>query len=172
MPKKAGKTITATEPPQEELIQVRIFRINEVINQLARYSVRTRCLRTTDMRIMNLLFDAGELSINELARRSHVDKAWISRSVMELLKKRLVGKKADPNDARAQLIRLTPKSRTLIETVRPQLISNERRLLADIGEQQLKQQLDKLLLNADLLLESYQHQHKKQQHKKQQHKKR
>jgi len=166
MPKKAGKTITATEPPQEELIQVRIFRINEVINQLARYSVRTRGLRTTDMRIMNLLFDAGELSINELARRAHVDKAWISRSVMELLKKRLVGKKADPNDARAQLIRLTPKSRTLIETVRPQLISNERRLLADIGEQQLKQQLDKLLLNADLLLESYQHQHKKQQHKK------
>jgi DNA-binding MarR family transcriptional regulator len=172
MPKKAGKTITATEPPQEELIQVRIFRINEVINQLARYSVRTRGLRTTDMRIMNLVFDAGELSINELARRSHVDKAWISRSVMELLKKRLVGKKADPNDARAQLIRLTPKSRTLIETVRPQLISNERRLLADIGEQQLKQQLDKLLLNADLLLESYQHQHKKHQHKKQQHKKR
>ena len=165
MPKPA-KPDAAITPLKEELIQVRIFRINEVINQLARYSVRTRGLRTTDMRIMNLLFDAGELSINELARRSHVDKAWISRSVMELLKKRLVGKKADPNDARAQLIRLTPKSRTLIETVRPQLISNERRLLADIGEQQLKQQLDKLLLNADLLLESYQHQHKKQQHKK------
>ena len=165
MPKPAKSNI-AIAPLQEDLIQVRIIRIQEVITQLARYSVRARGLRHTDLRIMNLLFDAGELSINELARRAHVDKAWISRSVMELLKKRLVGKKADPNDARAQLIRLTPKSRTLVETVRPQLISNERRLLADIGEQQLKQQLDKLLLNADLLLESYQHQHKKQQHKK------
>jgi DNA-binding MarR family transcriptional regulator len=164
MPKPAKSNI-AIAPLQEDLIQVRIIRIQEVITQLARYSVRARGLRHTDLRIMNLLFDAGELSINELARRAHVDKAWISRSVMELLKKRLVGKKADPNDARAQLIRLTPKSLTLIETVRPQLISNERRLLADIGEQQLKQQLDKLLLNADLLLESYQ-QHKKQQHKK------
>ena len=164
MPKPAKSNI-AIASLQEDLIQVRIIRIQEVITQLARYSVRTRGLRTTDMRIMNLLFDAGELSINELARRAHVDKAWISRSVMELLKKRWVSKKPDPDDARAQLIRLTPKSRTLIETVRPQLISNERRLLADIGEQQLKQQLDKLLLNADLLLESYQQQ-KKQQHKK------
>jgi len=164
MPKPAKSNI-AIASLQEDLIQVRIIRIQEVITQLARYSVRTRGLRTTDMRIMNLLFDAGELSINELARRAHVDKAWISRSVMELLKKRWVSKKPDPDDARAQLIRLTPKSRTLSETVRPQLISNERRLLADIGEQQLKQQLDKLLLNADLLLESYQQQ-KKQQHKK------
>ena len=165
MPKPAKSNI-AIAPLQEDLIQVRIIRIQEVITQLARYSVRTRGLRTTDMRIMNLLFDAGELSINELARRAHVDKAWISRSVMELLKKRWVSKKPDPDDARAQLIRLTPKSRTLIETVRPQLISNERRLLTGVNEKQLKQQLDKLLLNADLLLESYQQQHKKQQHKK------
>jgi DNA-binding MarR family transcriptional regulator len=160
MPKPA-KTASAKKPLQEDLIQVRIFRIHEVIEQLARYSVRTRGLRTTDMRIMNLLFDAGELSVNELARRAHVDKAWISRSVMELLRKRLVNKKADPNDARAQLIRLTPKSRTLIEAVRPQLFSNERRLLDGVNEKQLKKQFDKLLLNADLLLESYQQKHKK-----------
>jgi DNA-binding MarR family transcriptional regulator len=164
MPKPAKSNI-AIAPLQEDLIQVRIIRIQEVITQLARYSVRARGLRHTDLRIMNLLFDAGELSINELARRAHVDKAWISRSVMELLQKRWVSKKPDPGDARAQLIRLTPKSRTLIETVRPQLISNERRLLTGVNEKQLKQQLDKLLLNADLLLESYQQQ-KKQQHKK------
>lgn len=158
--KKPKKSAPAT-PPLEDLLQVRLVRINEVISQLARFSVRKRGLRHTDLRIMNLLFDAGELSINELARRAHVDKAWISRSVMELLQKRWVTKQADPSDARAQLIRLTPKSRTLMETVRPQLESNERRMLAGVNEQQLKKQLDKVLLNADLLLEFYHQQHKK-----------
>lgn len=158
--KKTKISAPATVPLQD-LLQVRLIQISEIISQLARFSVRKHGLRHTDLRIMNLLFDAGELSINELARRAHVDKAWISRSVMELLEKRWVTKHADPQDARAQLIRLTPKSRTLMDTVRPQLESNERRMLAGINEKQLKKQLDKVLLNADLLLESYLQQQKK-----------
>lgn len=148
-------SITGTTP-LEDLLQARLGRIHEVINQLARYSVGARGLRTTDLRIMNLLFDAGTLSINELARRAHVDKAWISRSVMQLMQRRWVSKQPDPSDARAQLIRLTPKSRTLLESVRPQLQSNEERLLTGVNAAQLKKQLDKVLTNAELLLESYQ----------------
>ena len=155
--KKTAKASTFSgNTPLEDLLQARLGRIHEVINQLARYSVGARGLRTTDLRIMNLLFDAGTLSINELARRAHVDKAWISRSVMQLMQRRWVSKQPDPADARAQLIRLTPKSRALLESVRPQMQSNEERLLAGVNEALLKKQLDKVLANADLLLESYQ----------------
>lgn len=154
--KKSAKPSTVVSPtPLEDLLQARLGRIHEVINQLARYSVGARGLRTTDLRIMNLLFDAGTLSINELARRAHVDKAWISRSVMQLLQKRWVSKQPDPADARAQLIRLTPKSRALLESVRPQMQANEVRLLTGVNAAQLKKQLDKVFMNAELLLESY-----------------
>ncbi len=156
MKNSAKPSTVASTTPLEDLLQARLGRIHEVINQLARYSVGARGLRTTDLRIMNLLFDAGTLSINELARRAHVDKAWISRSVMQLLQKRWVSKQPDPADARAQLIRLTPKSRALLESVRPQMQTNEQQLLTGVNAAQLKKQLDKVLMNAELLLESYQ----------------
>lgn len=150
-----------TNAPLEDLIQVRLGRIKEVINQLARFSIGVRGLRSTDLRIMNLLFDSGTLSINELARRSRVDKAWVSRSVTQLLTKRWVSKENDPADARAQLIRLTPKSQDMLEKLRPIVQRNEKLLLQGINETQLKRQLDLLLANASDLLEATERQHNK-----------
>ena len=151
----------ATRAPIEDLLQVRFARLYEIGNQLARYSFRTKGLRTTDLRIMNLLLDNGELSINELARRSRVDKAWVSRSVAQLLAKRWLSKQNNPNDARAQLINLTPKSRDTLEKLRPAIQRNETMLLQGINEKQLKRQLDKVLANASELLETMNRQHKR-----------
>jgi DNA-binding MarR family transcriptional regulator len=139
--------------PMQDLIQARINRIDEVINQLARYSIGTRGLRPTDLRILNILYDTDAVSINELARRAHVDKAWISRSVVQLLEKKLISKQRDPRDSRAQLVRLTPKSRRLMDQVRPQVQSNERFLLQGIDEVAFKRNMDLLLENAAVLLD-------------------
>lgn len=158
-PAKAARKPTSA--PIEDLLQVRFARLYEIGNELARYSFRAKGLRTTDLRIMNLLFDNGELSINELARRSRVDKAWISRSVAQLLQKRWLSKQNNPNDARAQLIRLTPKSRETLEKLRPAIQRNETALLQGINEKQIKRQLDKVLVNASELLESMNRQHKR-----------
>lgn len=139
--------------PIQDLIQVRVGRLQEIINQLARHSVGARGLRSTDLRILNILYDAEAVSINELARRAHVDKAWISRSVVQLLEKKLISKQRDPRDSRAQLVRLTPKARRLLDQVRPQVQSNERFLLQGIDEVAFKQQMDLLMENAVALLE-------------------
>ena len=156
--KKPAKAVSA---PLEDLIQVRLGRLTEVCNQLARFSVGTKGLRITDLRIMNLLFDNGVLSINELARRSRVDKAWVSRSVTQLLEKRWVSKENDPNDARAQLIRLTPKSRETLEKFRPAIQHNEKLLLQGVNEKLLKRQLDRVWINAGDLLETFHRKNKK-----------
>ena len=140
--------------PMEDIIQVRLARLVDVLHQLGRYSLAGVGLRTTDLRILNLLFDRGKLSINELARRAHVDKAWISRSIEQLMNKRWVSKQAHPTDARAQLICLTPKSMAMLEKLRPQVLLNERSLLKGLNEQKLKRQLDHLMQNADDLLAS------------------
>src|SRR5690606_15494812 len=139
--------------PMEDLIQVRVARIDEVIDQIARHSVFSRGLRKTDMRILNNLYDAEALSINELARRAHVDKAWISRSVVQLLERKWISKQQDPRDSRVQLVRLTPKSRRLLDEVRPQVLTNERILLEGIDEVDFKRTMDRLLDNAVALLE-------------------
>lgn len=137
----------------EDLTQVRLGRLMEIITQLAKSSTGARGLRNTDLRILNLLFDAGALSVNELARRAHVDKAWISRSVSELLARKLVKKSADPADARMQLITLTLRSRQILERVHPAVLANEKKLLKGIDEKKLKKTLDQMLQNAELLLD-------------------
>lgn len=143
------------QPPHlmEDIVQVRLMRLNEVINQIRRHSVGAMGLRSTDLRILNILYDAEAVSINELARRAHVDKAWISRSVVQLLDKKWISKQQDPNDSRAQLVRLTQKSRKLLDEVRPQVLLNEQILLQGIGEVAFKKNLDILLENAVALLE-------------------
>lgn len=141
--------------PIQDLIQVRVGRLQEIINQLARHSVGARGLRSTDLRILNILYDADAVSINELARRAHVDKAWISRSVVQLLEKKLISKQRDPRDSRAQLVRLTPKARRLLDQVRPQVQSNERFLLQGLDEVAFKRQMDMLMDNAVALLEQH-----------------
>lgn len=153
MPKKKSSAPVPELHPMEDIVQVRLMRLNEVINQIRRHSVGAMGLRSTDLRILNILYDVESVSINELARRAHVDKAWISRSVVQLLEKKWISKQPDPDDSRAQLVRLTQKSRTLLDKVRPQVLVNEQILLQGINEAAFKKNLDILLQNAVALLE-------------------
>jgi len=153
MPKQKLPVMGPEQHPMEDIVQVRLMRVNEVINQIRRHSVGALGLRSTDLRILNILYDVESVSINELARRAHVDKAWISRSVVELLDKKWISKQQDPNDSRAQLVRLTQKSRKMLDQVRPQVLDNEQILLQGLNEAAFKKSLDLLLANAVALLQ-------------------
>jgi DNA-binding MarR family transcriptional regulator len=153
MPKKPLAAVGQDRHQMEDIVQVRLMRVNEVINQIRRHSVGALGLRSTDLRILNILYDVEAISINELARRAHVDKAWISRSVVQLLEKKWISKQQDPNDSRAQLVRLTQKSRKMLDEVRPQVLLNEQILLQGINEVVFKKNLDLLLESAVALLE-------------------
>jgi DNA-binding MarR family transcriptional regulator len=153
MPKKPLAAVGQDRHQMEDIVQVRLMRVNEVINQIRRHSVGALGLRSTDLRILNILYDVEAISINELARRAHVDKAWISRSVVQLLEKKWISKQQDPNDSRAQLVRLTQKSRKMLDEVRPQVLLNEQILLQGINEVVFKKNLDLLLDSAVALLE-------------------
>ena len=62
-----------------------------------------------------------------------------------------------PHDARATLLKLTPRSRTLLEQVQPAVLANEKALLAGIDEQAFKQQLALIQQNAERLLGQREH---------------
>jgi DNA-binding MarR family transcriptional regulator len=138
----------------EDLVAVRVVRIAEVIARLAIQTIEKRCgLRNTDLRLMNLLDGKPGVTVNEIARRAHIDKAWVSRSLRELEACGLVARRTHRPDSRVRMVSLSAKGRALLERVRPLAASHERRLLAGLNETSFKSQLERLLTNAEVMLE-------------------
>ena len=139
----------------EDNVGVRIVRLADVLTRLAKIGVEEPWgLRSTDLRILNVLDGSESVAISEIARRTHVDKAWISRSVRELEMKKLVERRLDVEDSRLSLAALTDAGKALLEQMRPLARASEQRVLDGIDEKKFKQQLDKLLENAEEILGS------------------
>src|SRR5579863_1036761 len=137
----------------EDLVAVRVVRIAEVVARLATRTIEAKVgLRNTDLRILNLLDRAAGVSVNEIARRAHVDKAWVSRSLRHLEAAGLVIRSSRQQDSRVRVIALTPRGRIRLNQVRPLAQNHESRLLAGIDKAVFKGQLDRLMINAERLL--------------------
>lgn len=151
---RARASSAAKAPTLEDNVGVRVVRIAEVFTRLARQRVEARWgLRSTDLRILNMLDGTESVAVSEIARRTHVDKAWISRSVRELVDKGLVERRSDPDDSRVTLAALTKRGRDLLEDIRPHALWHEKRVLKGIDERAFKADLDRLLANAEAILD-------------------
>ena len=138
----------------EDLVPVRIMRIADVISRLATRGFKARFdLRNTDFRILNLLDHTPGMTVNEIARRTHVDKAWISRSLRQLSEKGLVKRASDKNDSRVSIIRLTRGGQSLLEEIRPLTMATEARMLDGIEARAFKQDLERMMNNVEAMLE-------------------
>jgi DNA-binding MarR family transcriptional regulator len=137
----------------EDLVAVRVVRIAEVVARLATQTIEARVgLRNTDLRILNLLDRTDGVTVNEIARRAHVDKAWVSRSLRHLEAAGLVVRSSLENDSRLSLIRLSVRGRAKLGQVRPLAENHESRLLAGIDKSLFTAQLERLMANAEDLL--------------------
>lgn len=137
----------------EDLVPVRIVRIAEVVARLASRSIgSTFGLRNTDLRLMNMLDGIDGLTVNEIARRAHVDKAWVSRSLRDLEASGLVVRRSSREKTRTRKVELSAKGAALLDQVRPLALAREQRLLDGIDAIHLKKDLDRLLINAELML--------------------
>jgi DNA-binding MarR family transcriptional regulator len=151
----ADPNLDAVRRSLEDLVPVRIVRIAEVISRLATGTIEAQLgLRNTDLRLLNLLDGHDAVTVNELARRAHVDKAWVSRSLRELEKSGLVIRRVSRGSARLCKVSLSAKGSTMLEQVRPLASSRERRLLDGIDETRFKGDLDRLMANAEAMLSS------------------
>jgi len=137
----------------EDLVAVRVVRIAEVVARLATQTIEAKVgLRNTDLRILNLLDRTNGVSVSEIARRAHVDKAWVSRSLRHLETGGLVIRSSLRQDSRISVITLTARGRARLNQVRPLAEAHESRLLAGIDKAAFKGQLDRLMINAEGLL--------------------
>jgi len=151
----ADPQVDAIQKSLEDLVAVRIVRIAEVIARLATQTIEASVgLRNTDLRLMNLLDGTEGVTVNEIARRAHVDKAWVSRSLRELQKSGLVTRRSVRADSRVCVVGLSAKGRALLEQVRPMATTREARLLDGINKIGFKADLDRLMANAEAMLAS------------------
>ncbi len=112
------------------LVSVRIVRLAELILRIGALTFKDRFgLKNTDLRILVMLGAYQPISVNEVSRRTHIDKAWISRSLRGLLRRKLITKAAHPSDSRASLLALTRKGEALLREIAPVAQDYQRQLL-------------------------------------------
>ncbi len=134
----------------EDLVAVRVVRMAEIIHRISSFTIEANFgLRSTDLRILNTLENRKSLTVSEIARRTHVDKAWISRSLNQLEEKRLIKRTIDKDDSRCILITLTKRGSNLLDKVRPVAQSSEAIVLEGLNSAKFKKELNQLMENLE-----------------------
>jgi DNA-binding MarR family transcriptional regulator len=109
-------------------------------------------LNNSELRAMIALRDLQPLTIADLSRVGRIDKAWVSRSVANLLDRGLVSREPHPTDQRMAQIRLTPAGLDLTRAFEPVAHARQKRLLAGLSQREAFRVIDMLQKNADQLL--------------------
>jgi len=136
------------------LISVRVVRLSELILRIGILAFKDRFgVKPTDLRILVMLGAYQPISVNEVSRRTHVDKAWISRSLRGLLRRKLIRRAAHPSDTRATLLSLAPKGEALLREIAPVAQRYQRQLLQGQKARDVERVLDLLSARAEEMFE-------------------
>ena len=132
------------------LVSVRIVRLSELILRIGGLTLRDRFgVKPTDLRILVMLGAYQPISVNEVSRRTHIDKAWISRSLRGLLNRKLIKRTPHPSDSRASLLSLTKKGEALLREIAPVAEEYQRQLLQGQRARDVERVLDLLSARAE-----------------------
>jgi DNA-binding MarR family transcriptional regulator len=132
------------------LVSVRVVRLSELILRIGILAFKDRFgVKPTDLRILVMLGAYQPISVNEVSRRTHIDKAWISRSLRGLLRRKLIKRTAHPSDSRAALLSLTSKGEALLREIAPVAEEYQRQLLQGQRSRDVERMLDLLSTRAE-----------------------
>jgi len=132
------------------LVSVRIVRLSETILRIGTLTFKGRFgVKPTDLRILVILGAYQPISVNEVSRRTHIDKAWISRSLGGLLRRKLIKRTAHPSDSRASQLSLTQQGEALLREIAPVAERLQRQLLQGQRTRDVERVLDLLSVRAE-----------------------
>lgn len=132
------------------LISVRIVRLADLLFRIGKVTFEGRFgVKLTELRILIILGASQPISVNEISRRTHIDKAWISRSLTGLLRRKLIKKTAHPADTRASALSLTKKGEALLREIAPVAEQYQRQLLEGQSSREVERALDLLASRAE-----------------------
>jgi DNA-binding MarR family transcriptional regulator len=89
-------------------------------------------LTITEWRVMAILGRYPDLSANEVAQRSAMDKVAVSRAVARLLEAGRLTREMHDDDRRRSVLRLSPEGMRIYDQIAPLALDFERQLLGDM----------------------------------------
>jgi DNA-binding MarR family transcriptional regulator len=130
------------------------YRLSVLSNRVSR-AIAARYAKVFDLsipewRVIAVLGQRPGRTAKEVAEATEMDKVAVSRAVARLVSTKRVATRADRDDARRQILSLTPHGEALHVQIAPIALASEQKLLAGFGTRE-RQQLDALI---DRLLES------------------
>jgi len=154
-PRKDASKPTASDIDLRELddyLTVRLVKLGEILTRAAADAFETRFgVRNAELWIMVMLGGKEPLAVNELSRRTRIDKAWISRSAGALVRRGLVRRTPHPRDSRVSLLSLTDRGETLLRRIAPVAKKRHERMLAGLDRGKVYEMLDALTARAEAL---------------------
>lgn len=104
----------STDPSVRQSLDA-IRRIVQALRLTAREAEKRVGLSAAQLFVLQKLGEAGRLTINELAARTHTHQSSVSVVVQRLARRNLVTRRRSDNDRRAVEAALTPTGRALLE---------------------------------------------------------
>jgi DNA-binding MarR family transcriptional regulator len=136
------------------LVSVRIVRLAEMILRLGTTPIMNQFgVKPTDLRILIMLGAYQPISVNEVSRGTHIDKAWISRSLRGLMRRRLIAKAPHPSDSRVSSLSLTSQGEALLREIAPVAQKYQRLLLQGQRPRDVERMLDLLSARAEAMFQ-------------------
>jgi DNA-binding MarR family transcriptional regulator len=120
---------------------------NRVSQDIAELYSERFGLSITGWRVMAVLGHEQNLSANQVAERTAMDKVAVSRAVSGLLEQNILIRQSDPTDGRRSSLKLSAKGYSMFDQIVPLALSLERQILGSLSpaeQTQLLAILDKL----------------------------
>jgi DNA-binding MarR family transcriptional regulator len=134
------------------------YRLSILSNRVSR-AIAARYATAFDLtipewRIIAVLGRRPGLTAKEIAEATEMDKVAVSRAVAKLVESKRVAARADREDARRQILSLTPQGESVHARIAPIALTSEERLLSSFStreREQLDALIDRLLTTAKTL---------------------
>ncbi len=144
----------------ESLVTYRLMRIADTLVRAASQVYRAeQGVTLTELRLLATIGRHQPLAVNEASRLTGIDKAWVSRSLTALVKRKYVIRQRHPSDSRIVLLSLTRSGKAKVQQIIPLAVARHERLLGALSEKQratlnatldqLQSQVEELLLYPD-----------------------
>lgn len=95
-------------------------------------------MKRYEWRTMAILGQSRPMTASEIVAASSMDKVSVSRAITALRKRGWIVEAVNKSDARSRLLKLSVAGRKVFDTLVPQMIALERKLLADLSEDEIE----------------------------------
>lgn len=114
------------------------YRLTRIADTLARAASQVywaqHGVTLTELRLLATLGRHKALAVNEASRLTGIDKAWVSRSLAALVKRKLVTRQRHPSDSRIVLLSLTQSGKMKVQQMVPLAVTRNERLMAGLSK--------------------------------------